>query len=124
MSTNKWVYERATGKWLLEFRDPAIYLTDVVNYGLADLGTDKPSPDPITERYDPTTGRRPATVPEVLDSQADLADSVAAKSIDTARILSSLLWALIDTIAPPVTLNKYLAARAKVLTAYKGQPWK
>lgn len=82
MSANKWVYEVATGKWMLQFRDPSIYLTDQINYGLADLGDNQSGPDPILERFDATTGRRAATPTEIAESRADL---LASQSKATSR---------------------------------------
>ena len=52
MSINKWVYRVADGQFCFgNGPDPAIYLSDSVNYGLADVGDDKPMPDVRTQKW-------------------------------------------------------------------------
>lgn len=94
MSDNKWIYEKATGKWMLRFRDPAVYNTPgQTAYGIADLGDGAPIPDPVRERYDPgPTGRRSATPAEIVESQAD-ADAADALAQCT-RVQMAMMAAL------------------------------
>lgn len=44
--------------------------------------------------------------------------------MDTERVFSALVAAIIDTYSPPFTVAKYQAARTKILNYYKAQPWK
>lgn len=90
MSINRWVYEKATGKWLLGFRDPAIVNTDPVNFAIADLGDGTPQPDPVFERFDATTGRRPATPVEIAESRAEQSHAVAVLTSRQKDILATL----------------------------------
>lgn len=57
--------------------------------------------------------------------QAELDDAVKA-SVDQERVISALLWTILDTYAEfkPATIAKYNAARTKIITVYKTQPWK
>jgi hypothetical protein len=123
MSINKWVYEKATGKWMVGFRDPAVFLGDAVNYGLADFGTDTTAPDPILERFDAVLLRRAATPAEVADSQNDQLTTQILQSLDGERLISAVVWVVIDTFAPPATIGKYQTARTKIIAAYKAKPW-
>ncbi len=123
MSANQWVYEKATGKWMLAFRTPAVFLTDPVNYGIVDLGDAAPHPDPILERFDAVTGRRAATPAEVLESQNDQLGVSITSTMDVDRLTSAIVWTIIDTFASPATVAKYLTARAKIIAAFKAKPW-
>lgn len=80
-SDNQWVYEIATGKWMLGFRDPSVYLTDKIIYAVADLGAGAPVPNPLTERYDSKelSHRRPATTEELADAKVDQHVAVVAR---------------------------------------------
>lgn len=44
--------------------------------------------------------------------------------LDNERLYSAIVWAVIDTYSPPATKGKYDLARAKIIAAYKGTPWK
>jgi hypothetical protein len=88
MSNNQWVCEKATGKWMMGFRDPAIFLTDPVNYGLVDLGAGAPWPDPVFERWDAVLLRRPATAAEILDAQNEAAAKTAVLTSRQKDILA------------------------------------
>jgi hypothetical protein len=54
---------------------------------------------------------------------ADL-DAVITQTLDAERLISAVVWSIIDTYSAPATIAKYQAARTKIITAYKGQPWK
>lgn len=53
---------------------------------------------------------------------AELDAQVTAR-LDTERIFSALVWAIIDTYSPPATVTKYTAARTKIINAYRTKPW-
>lgn len=63
---------------------------------------------------------------DLADVTMDAADQdVAIKGIlDNERLISAVVWAVIDALAGPATPSKYLIARAKIIAAYKVQPWK
>lgn len=44
--------------------------------------------------------------------------------LDTERIYSAIVWAIVDTYSAPATVAKYNAARTKIVAAFKAQPWK
>ena len=69
---------------------------------------------PIIDAFDPDD---PAHEQAELDTQVKAA-------LDTERMFSALVWAILDTYSAPATLTKYQAARTKIVTAYKSQPWK
>jgi len=123
MSINQWVYEKATGKWMVHFRDPSIFNSDPINYGIVDLGDGQPFPDPITERFDAVNGRRAATPTEIAESQADQQGVEVTRKLDQERLISSVVWAIIDQFAAPATVAKYQAARTNIIAAYKSKPW-
>lgn len=54
---------------------------------------------------------------------ADL-DAAAQGYLDTERVFSALVWAILDTYSAPATIAKYQAARTKIVSAFKAQPWK
>lgn len=52
MSLNKWVYRVSDGQFCFgDGPNPIVYLSDSVNYGLADVGDDKPMPDVRTQKW-------------------------------------------------------------------------
>ena len=55
--------------------------------------------------------------------QADL-DEQVKRTLDTERLISAVVWTVIDTYSAPATVTKYQAARTKIIAAYKAQPWK
>lgn len=69
---------------------------------------------PSIDAFDPND---PAHVTAELDAQVKFA-------LDTERLFSAIVWAVIDTYSAPATKTKYDAARTKIVTAYKSQPWK
>ena len=54
---------------------------------------------------------------------ADL-QAVITATLDNERLIAAVVWAVIDTYSAPATRAKYLAARTKIITAYRDQPWK
>ena len=54
--------------------------------------------------------------------QAELDEAVKA-SVDGERLISAVVWAIIDTYSAPATVTKYQAARTKIIAAYKARPW-
>jgi hypothetical protein len=48
----------------------------------------------------------------------------ATAALDTDRLTSAVVWAVIETLNPPATRAKYLAMRGRILSAYVAQPWK
>ena len=54
--------------------------------------------------------------------QAEL-DAAVRASVDGERLISAVVWTIIDTFAAPATPAKYQAARTKIITAYKARPW-
>lgn len=51
-------------------------------------------------------------------------DARVRAEMDDERLMSAVVWCVIDTFAAPATRAKYLNARTKILDAYKTQPWK
>jgi len=68
----------------------------------------------IIDAFDPTA-------PSVIDDELECE---AKRHLDEERLASSLVWVILDTYSPPATKAKYLAARNKIVTAFKSQPWK
>ena len=44
--------------------------------------------------------------------------------LDIERLYSALVWVILDTYSAPATGAKYSAARTKIISAFKTQPWK
>jgi hypothetical protein len=44
--------------------------------------------------------------------------------VDDERLISAVVWTVIDQLAAPATIAKYAAARTKIIAVYKSQPWK
>lgn len=63
----------------------------------------------------------------VTDYQAVAEDvereSAVTQALDGERLISAVVWAVIDTYSAPATPAKYRAARTKIIAAYKGRPW-
>lgn len=47
----------------------------------------------------------------------------ATGRLDTERIYSAIVWAIIDTYSAPATVTKFNAARTKIIAAFKSRPW-
>ena len=50
-------------------------------------------------------------------------DAEVRFALDRQRLISAVVWAVIDTYSPPASRAKYAAARTKIIDAYKAQPW-
>lgn len=82
MSTNRWVYRIADGQFLFgNGPDPSIYLTDQVNYGIADIGDGTPLPNERTQKWNGTAVVA-KTAPEIAAFDAAV---LAARSQLTSR---------------------------------------
>lgn len=60
---------------------------------------------------------------DLAQALADL-DTEVRQALDSERLISAVVWTILDQIAPPATPAKYAAARGKIIAAYKLQPWK
>ena len=69
---------------------------------------------PIIDAFNPSD---PALV------TADL-NAAVTDALDNQRLISAVVWTIIDQLAAPATITKYNAARTKIIAAYKAQPWK
>lgn len=69
---------------------------------------------PTIDAFNPAD---PALVTAALDAEI-------TRTLDSERLISAVVWTIIDTYSPPATTAKYQNARTKIITAYKGQPWK
>lgn len=58
--------------------------------------------------------------PAHLDADLDIEVKVA---VDNQRLISAVVWTIIDTYSAPATITKYQAARTKIINAYKSRPW-
>lgn len=73
----------------------------------------QPAAQPIIDAFDPA---------DPAHEQADVtADATLA--VDTERLTSAIIWAILDTYSAPATPAKYQAARTKILNAYRARPW-
>lgn len=84
---SRWVYRKADGVFLFGgFYDaqPPDAAYDVVSFPDAD-----PHPDPRLQRYDPATGKRPATAAEIGAYDAERKDATAAW-IDDDRLIQAV----------------------------------
>lgn len=69
---------------------------------------------PVIDAFDPN---------DPAHEQAEL-DSAVKDAVDKERLVSAIVWTIIDTYSAPATIAKYAAARTKIINAYKAQPWK
>jgi hypothetical protein len=122
---NRWVYRVSDGQILMGSGfDPSVYLTDQTAYALLDLPDDAPWPNPRSQRAASSTTLRAATSSEQAAYDAVVLDAEVRVEMDARRLMSALVWAIIDTYSAPATVAKYQAARTKIVNAYKSQPWK
>ena len=63
----------------------------------------------------------PVAVDTVFENEQ--LDAEVLSEMDGKRLASAIVWAVIDTYSAPATRTKYLAARTKILNAYKTRPW-
>lgn len=89
--------------WTLQFAPTATALQRLDAQALLDA-YDPSAPDPT------------------FDDEQDTRDVTAA--LDQQRLHSAVVWAILDTYSAPATRTKYLAARTKIMNAYKSSPWK
>lgn len=85
MSINTWVYRVSDGQFCFgNGPDPSIYLSDSVNYGLADVGDDNPMPDVRTQKWN--------GIAVIAKSAAELAayDAVQPLWIDGREVMRRL----------------------------------
>lgn len=67
----KWVYERATGKWMVGFRDSTAVHRLPDAYDVVEVA-DEAVPDPVLQRYDAESqAPRAATPQELAESRVD-----------------------------------------------------
>ena len=69
---------------------------------------------PTIDAFDPND---PAHLAAELDAEV-------LTALDAQRLISAVVWAVIDTYSNPATRAKYLAARTKIVNAFKAEPWK
>lgn len=74
----------------------------------------QPSAQPTIDAFDPNAA---AVVNAELDAQI-------TQQLDDERLISAVVWTIIDTYSAPATIAKYTNARAKIVAVYKSQPWK
>lgn len=124
-ASNRWVYRVSDGQLMMAPAfDPAVYLTDQVNYAIVDLPDTQPPPSPRLHRATSATAIRAATAQEQADYDLAVLDSKVRMSVDDERLISAVVWTIIDTYSAPATPAKYQNARTKIIAAYKAQPWK
>ena len=51
-------------------------------------------------------------------------DAAVTQALDGERLISAVIWTVLDTYSAPATKAKYQAARAKIIEAYKDRPWR
>jgi len=73
----------------------------------------QPQAQPIIDAFDPND---PTNVDTDLDSEVK-------QALDAERLISAVVWAIIDTYSAPASKAKYGTARQKIIDAYKARPW-
>ena len=122
--TTRWVARVSDGAWVLAgYGDPTRVTSDPDYIYVDVIGT---TPNPRLERYAPALSgkRRLATAAEIAAYDAYVLENEIARTLDDERLISAVVWTVIETLNPPATRAKYLAARTKIVTAYTTQPWK
>lgn len=103
-------YEKSTGKWMVDFRNSAISVSDI-NYGVATLNT---KPDATKDRFDvPTQLNRLATPAEIQESIIDR-KIIEFKEFDSFLLLKALVIWIAGKLA--ITPN---TAKNEILEIYK-----
>ena len=72
------------------------------------------SAQPLIDAFDPDD---PSHLAAELDAEV-------LTALDAQRLISAVVWAVIDTYSAPATRAKYLGARTKIVNAFKAEPWK
>ena len=83
----------------------------------------------VVERWDGPTAR--PTDDEIVQAVADYhtvkddvrRDAAVRARLNDDRLISSVVWAVIESVNPPATRAKYDAVRSKIIDAYKARPW-
>jgi len=78
------------------------------------------SPPHLQSAAQPTIDAFNASDP--AHEQAELDRAIVAE-LDRGRLASAIVWAVIDTYSAPATVAKFVAARTKIINAYKARPW-
>jgi len=65
-----------------------------------------------------------AFCPEDPAHDAAELDARVKQALDDERLISAVVWEVIAAVNPPVTKAKYTAARANIISHYKGMPWR
>ena len=50
-------------------------------------------------------------------------DAAVKAAVDSERLISAVVWTIIDTYSAPATVTKYQAARTKIINVFKARPW-
>ena len=50
-------------------------------------------------------------------------DATVTAALDQERLISAIVWTILDTYSAPATITKYNTARTKIINAYKTKPW-
>ena len=87
----------------------------------ADRTTWKASPLTLQPQAQPTIDVFDPAAAPVVDTELD---GEIRDSLDNERLISAVVWAIIDQFLPPATITKYNTAGTKIIAAYKTQPWK
>jgi len=58
---------------------------------------------------------------EATEAEQHLA--IVTKALDEDRLVSAVVWTLIDHYDTPVTADKYTTLRAEIIEAYQTPPW-
>jgi|TARA_R110002020_G_scaffold470944_1_gene697261 hypothetical protein len=58
---------------------------------------------------------------ETVEAEQHLA--AVTKALDEDRLVSAVIWTLIDHYDTPVTADKYTTLRAEIIEAYQTPPW-
>lgn len=106
-------------------------LTDVIHWkwpGARCVVRGNPGAESV-ERWDgpmaqPSAGELAQAVIDYAADPTIPMDAAVKAAMDSERVFSAIVWAVIDTYSAPATVAKYNAARTKIIAAYKTQPWK
>ena len=104
--------------------------------GIPIVGVSCPTEDVGTwsvEFSDDATGDQQATAAtliagfdEDVEREATEAEqhlAIVTKALDEDRLVSAVIWTLIDHYDTPVTADKYTTLRAEIIEAYQTPPW-
>lgn len=101
-------------------RTTGVPITGVVIGDAATKTTWKVTPSTLQAAAQPTIDAFNAADPAHTSAELD----TSVKSIlDQERLISAVVWSIIDTYSAPATPAKYQNARTKIIQAYKDRPW-